>query len=213
MVNSQWFLKLKSMFKFTPIRLMTYSLCLCFCLCSCNNKAIDMKKEVKIYSLQNSGGMKADITNYGGRIVRLFVPCQGGNTCDVVLGFDNVEDYFRENHQTDFGAAIGRYANRLGQGRITIDGKTIQLPQNNGPHCLHGGPTGWQYQIFDVESVTDSSIVLTLSSPDGDNNFPGKVVAKGHLHAHGRQQFRHSVRGHHRQDHGHQHDQPQLLQP
>lgn len=178
MVNSQWFLKLKSMFKFTPIKLMTYNLCLCFCLCSCNNKAIDMKKEVKIYSLQNSGGMKADITNYGGRIVRLFVPCQGGNTCDVVLGFDNVEDYFRENHQTDFGAAIGRYANRLGQGRITIDGKTIQLPQNNGPHCLHGGPTSWQYQIFDVESVTDSSIVLTLSSPDGDNNFPGNVLAK-----------------------------------
>lgn len=137
-----------------------------------------MKKEIKRYTIKNANGMEAAIINYGGRIVNLWVPTRDNGRCDVVLGFDNLEDYLRENHQTDFGAAIGRYANRLKQGRITIDGKTIQLPQNNGPHCLHGGPTGWQYQFFDVEQPSDHQLILTLNSPDGDNNFPGNVVAK-----------------------------------
>lgn len=169
------------------MRLITTTFCLCFSLClcliSCNSKkpvanTSDMNKEVKICTIQNKNGLKADITNYGGRIIRLLVPDRNNKLCDVVLGFDNVEDYFLENHQSDFGAAIGRYANRLGQGKITIDGQTIQLPQNNGPHCLHGGPTGWQYQIFEMEQPADNQLVLTLNSPDGDNNFPGNVTAK-----------------------------------
>ncbi len=130
---------------------------------------------MEIFTLTNQGGMTARIANYGGRILSLIVPDRHGRPQDVVLGFDRPEDYLRENHQTDFGAAIGRYANRLGNGRITVDGKTYQLPQNNGPHCLHGGPNGWQYQLFDVESSTPNSLVLTLVSPDGDNGFPGEV--------------------------------------
>lgn len=130
---------------------------------------------MEIFTLTNQGGMTARIANYGGRILSLIVPDRHGRPQDLVLGFDRPEDYLRENHQTDFGAAIGRYANRLGNGRITVDGKTYQLPQNNGPHCLHGGPNGWQYQLFDVESSTPNSLVLTLVSPDGDNGFPGEV--------------------------------------
>ena len=130
---------------------------------------------MEIFTLTNQGGMTARIANYGGRILSLIVPDRHGRPQDVVLGFDRPEDYLQENHQTDFGAAIGRYANRLGNGRITVDGKTYQLPQNNGPHCLHGGPNGWQYQLFDVESSTPNSLVLTLVSPDGDNGFPGEV--------------------------------------
>ena len=130
---------------------------------------------MEIFTLTNQGGMTARIANYGGRILSLIVPDRHGRPQDVVLGFDRPEDYLRENHQTDFGAAIGRYANRLGNGRITVDGKTYHLPQNNGPHCLHGGPNGWQYQLFDVESSTPNSLVLTLVSPDGDNGFPGEV--------------------------------------
>lgn len=127
------------------------------------------------FVLTNKNGMTASITNYGGRIMSLLVPDRQGHIQDVVLGFDHPEDYLRENHQTDFGAAIGRYANRLGHGRITVDGKTYQLPQNNGPHCLHGGPTGWQYKFFTVESSSRNSLVLILVSPDDDNGFPGEV--------------------------------------
>ncbi len=136
---------------------------------------LNNKQNMELFTLKNRHGMTARITNYGGRIVSLLVPDRDGRMQDVVLGFDNTEDYLRENHLSDFGAAIGRYANRLGDGRITVAGKTIQLPQNNGRHTLHGGPTGWQYQLFTVENVTANSLTLTLVSPDGDNNFPGEV--------------------------------------
>lgn len=119
--------------------------------------------------------MTVRVTNYGARIVELWVPDRDGKMRDVVLGFDKLEDYLRENHQTDFGAVIGRYANRLGDGRIVVDGKTFQLPQNNFTHCLHGGPTGWQYSLYEVVNATDNTLEMTMVSPDGDNNFPGEV--------------------------------------
>lgn len=136
---------------------------------------INNTQDMEIFTLKNRHGMQARITNYGGRIISLLVPDRDGNLQDVVLGFDDVEQYRRENNLTDFGAAIGRYANRLGNGLITVGGRRIQLPQNNGRHCLHGGPTGWQYQLYGVESVTANSLTLVLVSPDGDNNFPGEV--------------------------------------
>ena len=130
-----------------------------------------------LYTLTNENGMEVCITNFGGRIVSIWVPDRDGNMRDVVLGFDKVEDYFPENNQTDFGASIGRYANRINQGQITLDGETYQLPQNNFGHCLHGGPTGWQYQVYDVVEADASHIKLCRVSPDGDNNFPGNVKA------------------------------------
>lgn len=135
-------------------------------------------KKTALYILTNSNGMEACITNYGGRIVSLMVPDSNGKLKDVVLGFDSIEAYLPENNQTDFGAAIGRYANRINKGRFVIDGDTIQLPQNNYGHCLHGGHTGWQYQVYGADQPNDSTVVLTLSSPDGDNNFPGNVDAQ-----------------------------------
>lgn len=135
-------------------------------------------KKTALYTLTNANGMEACITNYGGRIVSLMVPDSNGKLRDVVLGFDSIEAYLPENNQTDFGAAIGRYANRINQGRFVIDGDTIQLPQNNYGHCLHGGPTGWQYQVYEANQPNDSTVVLTLKSPDGDNNFPGNVDAQ-----------------------------------
>ena len=119
--------------------------------------------------------MEVCITNFGARIVSIMVPDKNGNMTDVVLGFDNIEDYIQI--PTDFGASIGRYANRIGQGKITIDGQEIQLPKNNYGHCLHGGPTGWQNQVFKANQKDDKTITLTIESPDGDNNFPGNVIA------------------------------------
>ena len=134
-------------------------------------------KPTALYTLTNENGMEACITNYGGRIVSLMVPCSDGALRDVVLGFDSIQAYFPENNQTDFCASIGRYANRIDHGRLPIDGDTIQLPVNNFGHCLHGGPTGWQYQVYEATQPDDTTLVLTMHSPDGDNNFPGNVNA------------------------------------
>ncbi len=134
-----------------------------------------MNKALSLYTLRNAHGMRAEITNFGGRIVSLFVPDKDGNLRDVVLGFSHLEEYLPENHLSDFGAAIGRYANRLNNGQITIDGRKYKLPQNDGANCLHGGPDGWQYQLYTAERVTDQQLVLCLTSPDGDSGFPGEV--------------------------------------
>ena len=134
-------------------------------------------KPTALYSVKSSDGMEAAITNYGGRIVALQVPDRNGEMRDVVLGFDSIQAYLPENNQTDFGAAIGRYANRIDHGRIVIDGDSIQLPVNNFGHTLHGGPTGWQYQVYSAVQPNDSTLVLSIDSPDGDNGFPGNVKA------------------------------------
>ena len=130
-----------------------------------------------LYSLTNANGMEVCITNFGGRIVSVMVPDKNGEFKDVVLGFDKVSDYFPENNSSDFGAAIGRYANRIGQGRFTLDGQEYQLPQNNFGHCLHGGPSGWQYQVYDVVEADNSHVKIVRNSEDGDNAFPGNVTA------------------------------------
>lgn len=132
-------------------------------------------KTTQLYTLKNSNGMEVCITNFGGRIVSVMVPDKNGNFQDVVLGFDSIADYI--NIPSDFGASIGRYANRINQGKFVLDGDTIQLPQNNFGHCLHGGPTGWQYQVYAGEQLNDSTLYLTMQSADGDNNFPGNVTA------------------------------------
>lgn len=133
-------------------------------------------KAVKLYTLKNAAGMEVCITNFGGRLVSIMVPDKNGNMTDVILGFDNVADY--QNIANDFGASIGRYANRINQGKITIDGVEYQLPQNNYGHCLHGGPDGWQYKVYEAKQLNDTQLELVLNSPDGDSNFPGNVVAK-----------------------------------
>lgn len=133
-------------------------------------------KQTQLYTLTNANGIEVCITNFGGRIVSIMVPDKTGEMKDVVLGFDSIGDYI--NTPSDFGAAIGRYANRINQGKFVLDGDTVKLPQNNYyGHCLHGGPTGWQYQIYTGQQLNDSTLQLTMQSPDGDNNFPGNVTA------------------------------------
>lgn len=148
-------------------------------LCPKDFDTIIGQKPVCLYTLTNRQGMEACITNYGGRIVSIMVPDRTGKKQDVVLGYDHISRYAdRVGSPSDFGAAIGRYANRINQGRFTIGNRTIQLPQNNYGHCLHGGPAGWQYQVYDAEQKDSTTLVLTMHSPDGDNQFPGNVTAK-----------------------------------
>ena len=135
-------------------------------------------KPVKLYTLKNANGMEACITNFGGRVVSLSVRNKENKLTDVVLGYDNIHQYTDTvNSPSDFGSSVGRYANRINKGKITIAGKEYQLPQNNFGHCLHGGPSGWQYQVYDAKQPNDTTLVLTIVSPDGDNGFPGTVTA------------------------------------
>lgn len=183
------------------MKLLGYSaLILAFAgICSCSSgkdapqltkSGLDPKKfesvvngdSTSLITLTNASGMEVCVTNYGGRIVSIMVPDKDGNFQDVVLGFDSIGAYLPDVNKSDFGAAIGRYANRINQGRFVIDGDSIQLPQNNYGHCLHGGTDmgtlGWQYRVYKVENATDSTLTISIDSPDGDNQFPGNVKAK-----------------------------------
>lgn len=128
-----------------------------------------------LYTLTNSNGVEVCITNFGGRIVSIMVPDRDSVLRDVVLGFDNIEDY--RNVPSDFGATIGRYANRIANGKFKLDGKEYTLPANNNGHTLHGGPEGWQYKPFTVEDVSENTLQLKYVSKDGEMGFPGEVTA------------------------------------
>lgn len=133
-------------------------------------------KQVKLYVLVNARGAEACITNYGGRVVSLMVPDRDGKLTDVELGYDNIDDYVKNDG--NYGALIGRYGNRIGQAQFSIDGNTYHLPVNNGPHCLHGGPKGFDKLVWDATQEGDNRLVLTLVSADGDAGFPGNLSVK-----------------------------------
>lgn len=133
-------------------------------------------KKTDLFVLKNTNGVEVCITNFGGRIVSVMVPDKEGKMRDVVHGFDSVQDYMK--YPTDFGATIGRYANRINQGRITVEGVDYQLPQNNYGHCLHGGPNGFQYVVFDVVKADDRSLTLSYASKDGEEGFPGNLTCQ-----------------------------------
>ena len=128
-----------------------------------------------LYTLTNGNGVEVCITNFGGRIVSIMVPGRDSVMRDVVLGFDNIEDY--RTIPSDFGATIGRYANRIANGKFKLDGKEYTLPTNNNGHTLHGGPEGWQYKPFTVEDASENTLQLKYVSKDGEMGFPGEVTA------------------------------------
>ena len=136
-------------------------------------------KPVKLYTLKNQNGMEVCITNYGGRIVSLCVPDKEGKLVDVVLGFDNIAQYADTiNTPSDYGSSVGRYANRIKNGQFVLGADTVQLKKNDGPNCLHGGGnTGWMHQVYDAEQIGDSILRLTIVAANGENGFPGKVMA------------------------------------
>ncbi|MDR1601515.1 MAG: galactose mutarotase [Tannerella sp.] len=130
-------------------------------------------KPTALYALKNAKGMEVCITNYGGRIVSILVPDKNGNPTDVVLGYDNIKDYVKSNG--NFGALIGRYGNRIAQGKFTLNGTEYQLPRNNNGHCLHGGPEGYHTKVWDAVQPDGRTLTLKYLSPDGDAGFPGNL--------------------------------------
>jgi len=130
-----------------------------------------------LYCLKNAKGMEVCITNFGARIVSVMVEDKNGDFIDAVLGFETVADYFPENNMSDFGAAIGRYANRIVGGSFELDGVVYNTTINNAGNTLHGGITGWQYKVWEVIEADEKHVTLLQDSPDGDNGFPGNVKA------------------------------------
>jgi aldose 1-epimerase len=134
---------------------------------------------VDIFTLTNANGMEVRTIPYGAIIVSIKVPDRDGRFDDVVLGFDTLEGYAKG--RPFFGAVVGRYGNRIARGRFTLDGQTYQLATNNGPNHLHGGVKGfdkllWKAEPLDREGST--AVVYTLSSPDGDEGYPGALDAR-----------------------------------
>ena len=131
-------------------------------------------KPVRLLSLTNRNGCRADITNYGGRIVSLTVPDKHGVLNDIVAGFHSLDEYLNAN-EAYFGALIGRYANRISEGRFTLNGKTFSLAVNNGPNHLHGGPGGFHNMVWNMKQVTPQQAELTCLSPHMDEGYPGNL--------------------------------------
>lgn len=117
--------------------------------------------------------MSAEICNYGARVTKLNVPDKNGKFADVVLSFDTLEEI--TTRETYFNATCGRYANRIKDGKFTLDGKNYSLPINNGPNSLHGGIEGFNMKVWDVKSVSENKIELHYLSPDGEEGYPGNL--------------------------------------
>jgi aldose 1-epimerase len=133
---------------------------------------------VQIYTLTNIHGIEARIMTYGATLVSLRTPDRAGHFNNVILGFDTLDSYLAGVPY--FGATVGRYANRIANGRFTLDGKSYQLPQNNGPNSLHGGNQGFDKRVWTAEPIptpTGPSLRLSYVSAAGEEGYPGELTA------------------------------------
>ena len=138
---------------------------------------------VKKYTMHNGEGMSVSAMNYGGIILSVNVPDREGTVEDVVLGFDSLAEYRSEAYRSAgpyFGALIGRYGNRIAEGRFTLDGTTYELATNNGPNHLHGGQEGFDQKFWAAETFVSEEgvgVIFTYTSPDGEEGYPGRLDA------------------------------------
>ena len=133
-------------------------------------------RQVYQYTLVNTNGMIVKLINYGATVTELHVPDKKGNFADVVLGFDNLEQYLGQHPY--FGATVGRVANRIAKGKFTLDGKTYTLATNDGPNHLHGGIKGFNRVLWDSEPIVGpglAAVKFTYLSPDGEEGYPGNL--------------------------------------
>lgn len=172
------------------MRILIYSICiLSSCLaqsCKDNTPKMETKDpkvtvedfgntpqgKASLYTITNRNGIVVKITNYGGIITSILTPDKYGNMGDIVLGFDNIEDYLGKH--PFFGALVGRYGNRIANGEFTLDGTTYSLVKNNGDNHLHGGTVGFDKVLWDAEIIEDG-IQLRYLSKDMEEGYPGNL--------------------------------------
>ena len=131
-------------------------------------------KKVELFTLRNSAGMVTQITNYGGRVVNLFVPDKHGRFEDIVLGYSTLAGYLGSN-EIYYGTLIGRYGNRIAGGRFTLNDSVYVLAANNGPNHLHGGIKGFNNVVWDAIQQDDRTLLLSYLSVDGEEGYPGNL--------------------------------------
>ncbi|MGM9532459.1 aldose epimerase family protein [Intestinibacter sp.] len=134
-------------------------------------------KKVFSYTISDKEN-HATILNYGAVINSLVIKNKNDKLVDVVLGFDNIEQYEDQRDILFMGAVCGRYANRIANGKFYINNREYNISQNDKGNCLHSGESGFDKRIFDVEEVTENSILLSIKSEDGDGGFPGEFLLK-----------------------------------
>ncbi len=132
-------------------------------------------ENIKSYTLKN-GGVEMLVTNFGGRVMKLMVADRNGKIADVALGYNTIEEYLDNKGERYLGAVCGRYANRIAKGHFTIDGVEYTLPINNNGQSLHGGIKGIDSTPWEVLSVNDTKIEFRLTSPDGEEGYPGELT-------------------------------------
>jgi aldose 1-epimerase len=135
-------------------------------------KEIDGKK-VDLYTIKNGAGMVVKITNWGAKIQQVLVPDRNGVLGDVALGYDTIDQL--QAGQGSMGAFVGRYANRIGQARFTLEGQEYKLAANNGPNSLHGGQKGSRFVVFDARQIDAATVQMTYVFKDGEESYPGTV--------------------------------------
>jgi aldose 1-epimerase len=133
-------------------------------------------REISRYLLTNTNGMEVAITNYAAAITHLKVPDHRGHLADVVLGFDSLDGYLDD--KVFMGAVVGRYANRIGKARFSLDGKEYQLVANNKQNTLHGGSNGFFKKVWDLKANRGNAVTLAYVSADGEEGFPGNLTAE-----------------------------------
>lgn len=133
-------------------------------------------KAVFLFTLTNKNGYTAKVTNYGGYLADMIVPDKAGNSGSIILGYPDLDGYV--NDTFFLGSTVGRFANRIANGKFTLEGKEYTLPVNNPPNHLHGGPEGFHTQVFDTETYEDEEecgVILKYKCVDGEAGFPGTL--------------------------------------
>jgi len=129
---------------------------------------------IHLIRLQN-GKLYCEIIAFGATLRVLQVPDRNGKPVDIVLGYDTPDQYLSEEGY--LGATVGRFANRIAKGSFTLNGQRYSLPINNGNNHLHGGTEGFSHRVWEIQSVTEDAVILCLTSPDGDQGYPGTLKA------------------------------------
>lgn len=135
-------------------------------------------KPVALYTLANGTGFTVQITNFGARVVSILAPDRNGRMADVAVGCESIGRYLDEGEARFSGPVVGRFANRIAEGRFTLDGTQYRLPQNDNGQSLHGGVKGLDSRVWTVDSHSADSIVMHYVSPDGEEGYPGELTVQ-----------------------------------
>lgn len=135
-------------------------------------------KKTDLYTLKNKNGVEITVTNFGARVIEFWAPDKNGKFDDIVLGHDHIDKYVNYQGERFLGATIGRFGNRIADGKFTLDGKPYQLRVNDGPNSLHGGLKGFDMVVWEANPISPQMLEFTYLSEDGEQGYPGNLKIK-----------------------------------